>query len=48
MAIHHVIKLGFLHNIQSKTENKPHNKDNRRVQEVNEPKGKQPVDLQLR
>ena len=36
MTIQHVIKLGFLH----RTEDKPHNKDNRRGQEVNEPNAK--------
>lgn len=41
MTIHHMINFGFLHSTQSRTEDKPHNKqDNRRVQEVNEPNTK--------
>lgn len=36
--IHHMIKLGFLHSTQSRTEDKPHNKqDNTRVPEVHKP-----------
>ena len=37
MTTPHVIKLGFLHSTPSRTENKPHNKqDHGKGQEVNE------------